>query len=161
LGLLTLGSGLGAGLGLSQGFVTASGGPSAVVAQKACPLSKEAKELAGSCQSFVAQFVGGASISPRSLRCVSKSLVRLDLTSKAIFERDVTTIISKCENRNGVQAVGTFQHFFENTGGPIPPGYASCDSASHQNRLIRLGSAAFKRATSESGESCTWQEPQG
>jgi hypothetical protein len=95
------------------------------------------------------------------LRCVSEGLLRLDFTSKAVFERDVTTIISKCENRNGVQAVGTFQHFFENTGGPIPPGYASCDSASHQNRLIRLGSVAFKRATSESGESCTWQEPKG
>jgi hypothetical protein len=56
-----------------------------------------------------------------------------------------------------VNPVGTFKHFFENTSVSIPVGYAACQSTGHKTRLVRLGSAAFKKAIAQADQSCTWR----
>jgi hypothetical protein len=73
----------------------------------------------------------------------------------------VVTAKVAVKQHGAVQPIGTFKHFFENAPRHIPKGYAFCQSTTHTSRLIPLGSAAFKKATLDEGESCSWQAPTG
>jgi hypothetical protein len=130
MGVLTLGAGLGAGLSLSDGPVTFTPVQGVAAAQ-----------------------------SPQSFDgCFMKGMVKVHDTDPTTLARDQTRVIARCEATTGYHDGGSTQHFFENLSGPIPRGHAVCVSTSGTTRLVPLGSAAFKKALTQTGETCTWHK---
>jgi hypothetical protein len=131
MGVLTLGAGLAAGVSLSDGPVT-----------------------------HAASQVVAAAQNPQSFDgCFMKGMVKVHETDPTTLARDQTAVIARCEAATGYHDGGSTQHFFENfenTSRPVPQGYAICVSTTHKTRLVPRGSAAFKKAVTQTGETCVW-----
>ena len=156
--VLTLGAGLAAGVSMAAGPVTYTVGPSVAAGQEPCASAAKADRLSESCRSFIFNFATTTKDLKGTVSCVLKGLKRVHPKTAASLAREGKAIVTKCEDDTGINRVGTFQHFYENIGGPIPNGYASCESPNHKNRsLVRLGSTAFKKAVAQTGTSCTWK----
>jgi hypothetical protein len=153
LGILTLGTGLAIGLGLSQGPATYNAGS----VRWTCSSSLTQGEATVSCDSAAAResaWSPDVGSLPRDITaCMFGAMETVAPAAKgAAYGQAFVAAKKKCGFPRGN---GTWQHFFENTV-PVPTGYASCRSNGHKSRLVPLGSAAFKKATTEPGESCFW-----
>jgi hypothetical protein len=155
LGTLTLGAGLGIGLGLWEGPVTYN----ANSVQWTCTSSRIQGEARVSCDSTKAKMSAWTSNLDTLPKGIAACLTTaLQAVTPPKNNADYGTAFRAAQKKCGFPTAsnGTFKHFFENPTTLPPKGYASCESNGHKARLVRLGSAAFKRAVTESGESCAW-----
>jgi hypothetical protein len=95
LGILTLGTGLAIGLGLSEGPVTYTATSVGASAESQCPT--ETNKPFDSCISI--SFGRGPTIPRGSVECVLKGLMEDRPMSTPAFKRDETILLSTCKKR--------------------------------------------------------------